>query len=71
MKNVIKRCVFDQTKLSSVELSIGKRKLVQNQYMFRKHRILRIKIKTLFSGVFSWSSELNLHSFMEFDKESL
>ena len=38
--------------------------------IFRKHRILRFEIKTLLLGIFSWSSELNLHICMEFDKES-
>jgi len=60
MKNVIKHNVFDQTKLSFVELSIGKWKSTRNRQLFRKHRILRIKIKTLFFGLLSWRSELNL-----------
>ena len=70
MKNIIKHSVSDQRKLSFVELSIGKRKKVQNRQLFIKHRILRIEIKTLFLGIFSWSSDLNLHSCMEFDEES-
>ena len=37
--------------------------------IFRKPRILRIKIKTLFFELFSWSSGLNLHSSMESDEE--
>ena len=36
----------------------------------RKPRILRVKVKTLFFGLFSWSPWLNLHSFVEFDEES-
>ena len=34
-----------------------------------KHRILRVKIKPLFFGHFSWSSGLNLHIVTEFDEE--
>ena len=70
VKNIIKHSVSDQRKLSFVELSIGKWKRHQNQSFFRKRRILRIKIKTLFLGLVPCSSELNLHSFMKFDKES-
>jgi len=44
-------------------------KKVQNRRLFRKHRILPIKIKTLFFGLVSWSSDLNLQISMEFDKE--
>ena len=42
---------------------------VQNQSLFRKHRILRIKIKPLFLCHFPWSSELNLHNSTKLDKE--
>ncbi len=61
MKNAITHCIFEHETWSYVELSIGKWNQVPNQYMFRKHRILRIKIKPLFLGLFLCRSELNLH----------
>ena len=52
---------FLTSSVNSCGASNWELKKVQNQRLFRKHRILRIKIKTLFLGLFSWSSEFNLY----------
>ena len=70
MKNTIKHVVFEHQQLTSVELLTVSWKKDPKSTTFKKHRILHIKIKTLFLGLFSWSSGLNLHSCMESDKES-
>ena len=59
-----KRCVFDAKSLQTWELPTGSSKYVQNRVLFRKHRILRNKIKPSRFAQFPWSSNLNLCIFL-------
>ena len=47
--------------LQSVELPTGRPTNAQIQTIFRNHRILHIKIKTLLLVMFPWSPNLNLN----------
>ena len=59
-----KHCVFDAKSLQNVELPTGTSKYVKNRVLFRKHRILRNKIKPQCFASFQWSSNVNLTFFM-------
>ena len=59
-----KRSVFDAKSLQTVELPTGSSKYVKNRVLFRKHHILRNKIKPQCFAPFPWSSNLNLCIFL-------
>ena len=60
-----KRYLFDTKSLQIGELPTGSSKYVQNWVLFRKHRILRNKIKPSCFAQFPWSSNLNLSIFLQ------
>ena len=59
-----KRYVFDVKSLQTWELPTGSSKYMKNRVLFRKHRILRNKIKPQCFAPFPWSSNVNLTSFL-------
>ena len=64
-----KHNVFDAKSLQTVELPTGSSKYVQNRGLFKKHRILRNKIKPHVFCHFLWSSNVNLTFFLELDND--
>ena len=60
-----KRDLFDTKSLQIGELPTGSSKYVPNQILFRKHHILRNKIKSSCFAQFPWSSNLNLSIFLQ------
>ena len=64
-----KHDVFDAKSLQTVELPTGSSKYVQNRGLFRKHRILRHKIKPRVFCHVHWSSNVNLTFFLELDSD--
>ena len=60
-----KRYLVDTKSLQIGELPTGSSKYVQNWVLFRKHNILRNKIKPLRFAQFPWSSNLNLSIFLQ------
>ena len=64
-----KRCAFVAKSLQTVELPTGSSKYVKNRVLFKKHRILRNKIKPHVFCHFLWSSNVNLTFFLELDSD--
>ena len=69
LRSAIKHYSFEQKKLTLEGLPAGNWKRVQNRHMFRKQRILRMKIKTHSFAQFSCSSELNVQGYLQYNKD--
>ena len=69
LRSAIKHNILEQKKLTLEGLPAGNWKRVQNRHMFRKQRILRMKIKTHSFAQFSCSSELNVQGYLQYNKD--
>ena len=66
-----KHGVFDAKSLQTVELPTGSSKYVKNRVLFRKHRILRYKIKTPLKFRFAEAKTMVASAFCDQQKTCL